>query len=147
MRRVTRAAIAATAIAVLSLGGTTAAGAAPGGTPRIPLNNGQETTGAEGGAHGFFTYTIEGDQFCFTLKVKGLTVNASDAHIHRAPQGVAGPVVIPFGAPAATSFEVDRCVTVSNAALLAEITANPRAFYVNVHTATYPGGEVRGQLK
>jgi hypothetical protein len=30
---------------------------------------------------------------------------------------------------------------------LAAIAAFPRAYYVNVHTNNFPGGEVRGQLK
>lgn len=142
MHTAARAVLATAATAVLALGGVAAAQAAP----AIPVSNGQETTGAEGGAHGFFTYEIEGDQFCYTLEVTGLTVPASAAHIHVGPRDVAGPVVVPLVVPGETSFEVDDCVT-ADAALLAAIEANPKAYYVNVHTATFPGGEVRGQLK
>lgn len=143
MRTAIRAALATTAVAMLALGGGTAAVAAP----AIPVNNGQETTGAEGGAHGFFTYEIDGDQFCYTLEVTGLTAPAAAAHIHFAPRDVAGGVVIPLTVPPLTSFDWEGCATVANATLLAAIQANPKAYYVNVHTATYPGGEVRGQLK
>ena len=143
MHRFTRAALAAAAIAALTLGGATAANAAP----AIPVNNGQETTGAVGGAHGKFSYTINGDQFCYTLWVTGLSGGAVAAHVHLAPQGVAGPVKIPLAVPNETSFSVAACTTVSDAALLAGIQASPRAYYVNVHTPMYPGGEVRGQLK
>ena len=137
-----RAVIAAAATAVLALGGVAAAQAAP----AIPVNNGQETTGAEGGAHGFFSYDIEGDQFCYTLDVEGLTAPTVAAHIHIGPRKVAGPVVVPINVPNETSFEVSDCVTASTTVLEA-IEANPKAYYVNVHTPTYPGGEVRGQLK
>lgn len=144
MNRITRAAIASAALAVLAIGGGTAAASA---APAIPVNNGQETTGAVGGAHGKFSYTIDGDQFCYTLWVTGLTGGAVAAHVHLAPQGVAGPVKIPLVVPNETSFSVAACTTVSDAALLAGIQASPRAYYVNVHTPMYPGGEVRGQLK
>ncbi|HEX5859432.1 MAG TPA: CHRD domain-containing protein [Microbacterium sp.] len=142
MHRVTRAALAAAAVAALALGGALPAQAAP----AIPLNNGQETTGAEGGAHGFFTYSIDGDQLCYTMEVDGLTAPALFAHIHIGPRETAGPVVIGLDVGEGTSFEVSDCVTAAPA-VLAAIEANPKAYYVNVHTPTYPGGEVRGQLK
>ncbi|WP_194409474.1 CHRD domain-containing protein [Microbacterium cremeum] len=142
MRKATRAALATAAIAVLAFGGGAAASAAP----AIPVNNGQETTGAEGGAHGFFSYTIDGDEFCYTLEVEGLTAPAVAAHIHVAPRKVAGPIVVPLIVPNATTFDISGCTT-ADPAVLAAIAANPRDYYVNVHTPTYPGGEVRGQLK
>ena len=144
MHRFTRTAIAAAALSVLMLGGGVAAANA---TAAIPVNNGQETTGAAGGAHGKFSYTIDGDQFCYTLKVTGLTGGAIAAHIHLAPQGFAGPVKIPLTVPNETSFDVATCTTVSDASILAGIQANPRGWYVNVHTVMFMGGEVRGQLK
>jgi len=140
--------LAAAALAAAAL--TLAAGPAvakPGGTPAIPLNTEQETTGSDTGASGFFSYTIAGDQLCYTLEVRNLSLPAVAAHIHRAPRHVAGPIVIPFhDVPPATSFESSACVTVA-APLLADLQANPKAFYVNVHTGNFPGGEIRGQLK
>lgn len=143
MYKVTRAAIAV-AIALLAVGGSAAAANA---APAIPVNNGQETTGAEGGAHGKFSYTIDGDRFCYTLDVTGLTTGAVAAHVHVGPEGVAGPVRIPLAVPNETTFEVEGCATVADAAILMGIQEDPRGWYVNVHTPTYPGGEVRGQLK
>lgn len=143
------AALTLAAVAALTFTGAGAAQAAPPSTPAIPLNNEQETTGATGGASGFFSYEIEGDQFCYTLEVEGLTAPASAAHIHLGARDVAGGVVIPLTAvpvDSSTSIDVADCETASET-LLEAIAENPGNYYVNVHTSTFPGGEVRGQLK
>ena len=126
--------------------------AKPGGVPAIPLNNEQETTGAVGGGSGFFSYTVDGAMLCYTLEVRDLTMAPFGAHIHPAPRNVAGPVIIPLLTPPSATSTVSACITAAvggamTPAELAAVVADPGAHYVNVHTTTYPGGEVRGQLK
>lgn len=144
-----------TPLAVTLLAGGTALGtvavassaaADQGGVPAIPLNTEQEVTGSNTGASGFFSYTIDGDELCYTVTVRDLSADAVAAHIHLAPRHVAGPIVIELEVPPERSFTASDCVFVEGS-LLADLQANPKAFYVNVHTPTFPGGEVRGQLK
>ena len=137
----------ATGIAVIALAaGTAFAGGA------IPLNSGQETPGARSGGSGFFSYTVSGDQLCYTLEVRNLSGAPVAAHIHSGARNVAGPVVVTLMTPPAATSTVSECITAVEGgnltpAELAAITADPRAYYVNVHTALWPSGEVRGQLK
>src|SRR5262245_17806222 len=110
--------------------------------PAIPLNGDQETQAADPDGHGFFSYSIDGTNFCYTLSWRGLD-GATAAHIHRSPRGVPGGIVIPLSVATNPS---SACKTI-DAALAAEITANPKAFYVNIHNPTFPAGAIRGQLK
>ena len=65
------------------------------------------------------------------------------AHIHKGAKGKAGDVVIPlFGNPPAKH---KGCVSAKKS-LVAAILKTPGAYYVNIHTAKYPGGALRGQL-
>jgi hypothetical protein len=134
---------AATALTAAGVGVATAN---PGGIPAIPLNTEQETTGADTGASGFFSYIVTGDQLCYTLEARGLSGPAAAAHVHLAPRNVAGPVVIPLVVGSGTTWTVQTC-TGASPALLQDVAANPGGYYVNVHTAAFPGGEIRGQLK
>lgn len=133
-------------VAAFSVAGAGAAQAKPGGTPAIPLNTEQEVTGSNTGASGFFSYSIAGDQFCYTLEARNLSVPAVAAHVHLAPRHFAGDVVIPLIVGSGTSWTVQSCTT-ADTALLAAVAESPRSYYVNVHTPTFPGGEIRGQLK
>ncbi|MEO6199733.1 MAG: CHRD domain-containing protein [Cryobacterium sp.] len=134
------------AVLALTLADLGVANAKPGGVPAIPLNNGQETPGATGGSSGFFSYSINGTEFCYTLSARGLSVPAVAAHVHVAPRNTAGPVVIPLMVGSGTDWTVQNCTTAS-ATVLQAITASPGSYYVNVHTPTFPAGEIRGQLK
>lgn len=138
---------AAIAAAIVSLAGTAGpATAKAGGSPAIPLNTEQEVTGSNTGASGFFTYSIDGSELCYTLTARNLSVPATAAHIHVAPRNVAGRVVVPLTVGSGTSWTVHACTT-ADSAILAAIEASPRSYYVNVHTPTFQGGEIRGQLK
>jgi hypothetical protein len=81
---------------------------------------------------------------CYDLRVSGIEpVLAS--HIHHGPAGAAGPIVVPLVPPSQQTGESKGCVQ-ADAALIADIAANPSQYYVNVHTQSFPGGALRGQL-
>ncbi len=81
-------------------------------------------------------------QICYTITVTNLDP-VTAAHIHNAPAGVNGPVVVPLTPP--TSGSVTDCTT-ADPALARDIVVHPENYYVNVHTTVFPGGAVRGQL-
>ena len=137
--------VAVGAVAVVGLAAAALAAPATASPDSVPLNVGQETTGSDTGASGSFTYAIDGDQLCYTLTARHLSVPAVMAHVHVGPRKVAGPIVVPLSVGEGTAFSVSECVT-ADPALLADIDADPRAYYINVHTPTFPGGEIRGQL-
>ena len=144
MRRTARALVLAMAVSALI---SAPALAGPGGAAAVPLNNGQETTDAKFGGSGSFSWWVDGGELCYDLSVKRLTSAPWGAHIH----GLAGRhedagVVVALVPPSGATGTSSACVAVE-AGLLAAIVANPRDYYVNVHTTAFPGGEVRGQLK
>ena len=81
-------------------------------------------------------------EICFRLSVTNLSPLPFAAHIHVAPAGQPGPIVVPLTAPNPTSA---ACVFAPRELILA-IIHNPENYYVNVHNIPFPGGALRGQL-
>jgi len=83
-------------------------------------------------------------QVCYRVSADNLGGAAVAMHIHKGAAGAAGPVVIPLATPNADG-KAAGCAGVSRA-LVGQILASPAGYYLNVHTAAFPGGAVRGQL-
>jgi hypothetical protein len=106
--------------------------------------DGQTGAGDRNG-RGSFTGILDGNRLCYGITVANIG-NPIASHIHRAPRGENGDVVVELkhprkGDPGASS----GCTNVSSS-LADDLRSNPRAFYVNVHNNRFPGGAVRGQL-
>lgn len=66
------------------------------------------------------------------------------AHIHAGRAGVVGPHVIDLTSAVTGGA---RCTSGVSPTLIEKIQRHPARYYVNVHTADYPDGAVRGQLQ
>jgi len=84
---------------------------------------------------------------CFELSVQNITLPATGAHIHVAPAGSPGPIVVNLTAPGADGTS-SGCVEGVDRNLIKAIRQNPSSYYVNIHTLPdFGAGAVRGQLE
>jgi CHRD domain len=137
-------------VAVLFAGGvwaaTAPAQAADAGRPLSATMTGAvEVPPGDPAGSGTATFQVNVGQgkICYTLSVKNLHGTITAAHIHKAPAGKAGPIVVPLKAPVTGTSS--GCATVKKD-LAKDILMHPSAYYVNVHTTLFPAGAVRGQL-
>jgi len=125
------------------------------------LSGGQEVPPAVTGGQGQAIFKLSPDGLSLSYKL--IVANIADvtqSHIHLAPAGVNGPVVaflfgfVPGGVTV-NGILAEGTITAANlvgplagqplSALLEEM--NNGGAYVNVHTLSYPGGEIRGQIQ
>lgn len=71
------------------------------------------------------------------------TTTIVGAHIHSAPAGLNGPIVV--GLTATLNSTSTGCADVTRS-LADAIRKAPQGYYVNVHTNLFPAGAIRGQL-
>ena len=110
-----------------------------------------ETTGSTSTAKGHTQIKVRANG---TIEFKTQILNKNGetfvaGHIHLAPVGVAGAIVVPlFASPGTTARHIRQSgVATPNAGTTgAALCTNPSAYYVNYHTTAFPGGAIRGQL-
>ena len=122
--------------------------AAAGGQPFVTSLEGENEVPITGDLDGTGTAALTLNrgtgEVCWHIAVEDITLPALAAHIHEAPVGVPGDVVVTLGAPDASG--VSTGCTAADRSLVKDIAKNPSEYYVNVHNADFPGGALRGQL-
>src|ERR671931_1259826 len=136
------------------------AGAAPAKNPKgtscvlhAKLTAKAETTGSTSVSIGHTLIKVRTDG---TIEFKTKILNKAHetfvaGHVHQAPVGVAGAIVVPLfvsPTPATSARHIKQGgIATPNAGTTgAALCADPAAYYVNYHTTAFTGGAIRGQL-
>lgn len=122
------------------------AAAASAQTFTAQLNSLQEVPANASAGKGYGRVFVNPSTLAYTFEVVfyGLSSNQAAAHIHApAPVGVNAGVIINLGAPGGTANTISGGGTMT-LAQLNQLKAGQA--YINVHTANFSGGEIRGQL-
>jgi hypothetical protein len=153
-RRVVVVALATVLVFGLSLLAAPGAGAAGKATLlSASLSGAREVPGpGDPDGRGRALVRLAGGKACFVVEWSRISAPTA-AHIHTGRAGEAGPVAVLFFQPGAdaaslpdTLHAAAGCVAV-DPGLARKIAASPRDYYVNVHTADFPDGAIRGQLR
>ncbi|MFC6080428.1 CHRD domain-containing protein [Sphaerisporangium aureirubrum] len=116
------------------------------GANEVPVAGGPAVGDRDGSA--YVVIRISGNRVSFAGR--WAKIGAPTAfHIHKGKAGTNGDVKIGFFGEAlpGSARAVAGGVTVNDRALLAGIRKNPKNWYLNLHTAQFPGGAVRAQLQ
>ena len=139
-KTLTLAAVAAAALALPAL-------AQEGGRPLSAHLTGpaeKPTAGdPDGMGHATFRVNVGQNQVCYDIMVEKIAA-AGAAHIHKGGPEEAGPPVVMLKPPGADG-KIKDCAT-ADQAVVKDILQNPGNYYVNVHTADFRAGAIRGQL-
>jgi hypothetical protein len=119
------------------------------------LSGAREVPAVQTAATGTATFNRTGTSVTYTVSASGFTTPLTVGHVNIGTGGVIGSVIVPFtilaqsGTVATGSIDLSRPITQGNITIsgdsLRTLFDNGTA-YVNLHTAAFPGGEIRGQI-
>lgn len=118
--------------------------ASPGGAViKVKLSGSEEVPPATTSASGIGVIAVAADK-TITASVTTSGVVVTVAHIHEGPPGKNGPIIIPLVQSSESIWSAPPGVKLTDAQYESYMAGN---LYFNMHSATYRGGEVRGQIK
>ncbi len=110
---------------------------------KVVLSGDQEIPPVTTSASGTGTISVAADKSVRgSVTITGVSPIA--AHIHEAPAGKSGPIVIPLVKTADNVWSVAEGAKLTDAQYE---SYKASGLYYNVHSAAYKGGEIRGQIK
>ena len=152
MRRSLVVALAAALMMVLAVTGVAAAD--DGGRPLSTALTGAEEDARAGRCEchrsgGELRLNQGQNEVCFDISWADVDGTVFAGHIHVAPAGAPGPIVVTlFTGSFAGTDSVAGCAEDVDAELIKAIRHDPTAYYVNVHSRpNFPGGAVQGQTR
>lgn len=109
----------------------------------VTLSGAQEVPANTSAASGSGSVHVAPDRgVTGTVRYTGML--ATMAHIHEAPFGANGPAIVPLVKTGDGLFAVPPDTSLTPPQYASYLAGN---LYVNVHSAAYPAGEIRAQLK
>ena len=119
-----------------------ASASASASTMTLTLTGAQEVPPNPSSASGKSTIMVAPDKMVTgAIEVSGMS--ATMAHIHEASKGTNGPVILSFVKSGENTFAPAPGAKLTDAQYASYLAGK---LYLNVHSSTYPGGEVRLQL-
>lgn len=108
---------------------------------KATLSGAQEAPATNSTRTGTATLVYDSVSKVYTLTVTHDVPNPTNGHVHKGVIGVSGPVIFPF---ASFTSPINYTSPKLDATQEADLKSN--SYYVNIHTAAFPAGEIRGQL-
>jgi hypothetical protein len=109
---------------------------------RVVLQGSQEVPPVNTAASASGMITIRPDR-SVSGSITTIGINPTAAHIHEAARGANGPVIVPLVRTDVNVWSVPAGAMLTEAQYTAHRAGT---LYVNVHSTTYPNGEIRGQI-
>jgi hypothetical protein len=114
-----------------------------GGAMTVPLSASNEVPPNPSSGTGTGKVELDGNVVKWTVTYSGMTGPVTAGHFHGpAPAGSNAGVVVPFAGPLASPIVGSATLTPAQVDQL-----KSGLWYINLHTAANPGGEIRGQVK
>lgn len=110
---------------------------------KVPLSGSNQIPPVTTSATGSGTIVVNADRSVI-VNVTFTGMSATVAHIHEAPAGTNGPIVVPLIRTADNAWSVPPGTRLTDAQYESYKAGK---LYFNIHSEAHRGGEIRGQIK